>query len=192
MGKEEFLSRLNRALSPMKPLERARTVQYYREILEDRMEDGLSEAEAVAEMDPVEVIAAELLENSAPPPRPRRSPFGTAMLIVGAPLWAPLLLAAGILALALYVVIWALVISLGAVVVSLAVCLPAGVVGLVLHAGAHPASGLFLLGAGLVCGGLALALSFPCFAAARGLLRAGRRMLLGLWRRIFRRKGEAA
>ena len=43
MNKETFLTKLTEALSFMDPAERNRTVQYYREILEDRVEDGLRE-----------------------------------------------------------------------------------------------------------------------------------------------------
>lgn len=190
MTKDEFLRRLSQALAPMKAVERARTVQYYREIIEDRMEEGASEVEATAGLDP-EAIAAELLGTGAPVPKPRRSGFGTAMLVVGSPLWLPLLIAGIIVALSLYIVIWALVISLGAMVLSLAVCLPAGVIGFTIHLGSHLASGLFLLGAGLVCGGLAAALFLPCLAAAKWLIRGSGHLLRRCWDRVFHRKEVA-
>ncbi len=187
MTKDEFLHRLNQALSSMKPVERARTVQYYREILEDRMEEGASEAEAVADLDP-EAIAADLLASGTAPVRPRRSRFGTAMLVLGSPVWLPLLLAAGIVALALYIVVWALVVSMFAVVLALAVCLPAGILALVIYLGSHFWTGLFLLGAGLVCGALAVALFLPCLAAARLLVRASGQLLRRFWDRVFHGK----
>ena len=69
MNKETFLTKLTEALSFMDPAERNRTVQYYREILEDRVEDGLREEDAVAEMEPVAEIAARLRAENSPPDR---------------------------------------------------------------------------------------------------------------------------
>lgn len=183
MTKDEFLRRLNQALAPMKAVERARTVQYYREIIEDRMEEGQSEEEATAGLDP-EAIAADLLANGAAAVKPR-SRFGTAMLILGSPVWFPLLLAAVIVAAALYIVVWAVVIAIFAVVLALAVCLPAGILAMVIYMSSHFLSGLFLLGAGLVCGGLAVALFLPCLGAAKWLVRVSGRGVKALWHRIF-------
>lgn len=187
MTKAEFLRRLSQALSSMKPMERARTVQYYREIIEDRMEEGCSEEEAVSGLDPEE-IAADLLEKGVTVQRPRRSAFGTVMLILGSPLWFPLLLAAAIVMLALYIVVWALVVSMFAVVLGLGVCLPAGVLGLVLGLFTNPAGGFFLLGAGLVCGALAIVLFLPCLAAAKWLVRGSGQILGRFWNRVFHRE----
>ena len=75
MRKDEFLKRLNKALGSLDAKERARTVQYYREILEDRMEDGTPEEDAVAALGPVEQIAADISrteQNSADAERESR------------------------------------------------------------------------------------------------------------------------
>lgn len=187
MTKAEFLRRLSQALSSMKPVERARTVQYYREIIEDRMEEGCTEEEAVAGLDPEE-IAADLLGNGVTVQKPRRPVFGTAMLILGSPLWLPLLIAACVIVLALYIVVWALVVSMFAVVVGLAAGLPAGILGMVVQMFANPAGGFFLLGAGLICGALAIVLFLPCLAAAKCLVRVSWRMVKRFWNRVFYRE----
>ena len=59
MTKNEFLLTLQNALSGMPRADLERTVQYYREMIEDRMEEGMSEETAVADVgDPIELAAA--------------------------------------------------------------------------------------------------------------------------------------
>ena len=59
MTKNEFLLTLQNALSGMPRADLERTVQYYREMIEDRVEEGMSEADAVADVgDPIELAAA--------------------------------------------------------------------------------------------------------------------------------------
>ena len=47
MTKLEFLSQLERALSALPAAERADRLDFYREMIDDRMEEGLTEQQAV-------------------------------------------------------------------------------------------------------------------------------------------------
>jgi hypothetical protein len=59
MTKDEFILTLQNALSGMPRADLERTVQYYREMIEDRMEEGMGEEAAVADVgDPIELAAA--------------------------------------------------------------------------------------------------------------------------------------
>ena len=59
MTKDEFILTLQNALSGMHRADLERTVQYYREMIEDRMEEGMSEEAAVADVgDPIELAEA--------------------------------------------------------------------------------------------------------------------------------------
>lgn len=191
MNKETFLARLTEALSAMDAAERERTVQYYREILEDRMEEGLSEREAVAEMEPVEEIAARLLSDQAPAPRKKRARWTVVLLAAGSPVWLPLLLALGIVVLCLLIAAWAVVLSLCAVTTALSLCLIAGIGCLfLLLSGGYPLTGVFLLGAGLLCAALGTALFFPIPALSKLLLRGTLWPFHALWGRLFQRRPE--
>ncbi len=168
MDKKTFLTKLTKALSFMDPAERDRTVQYYREIVEDRIEDGLREEEAVAEMEPVAEIAARLRAENGLPPEKKRPRWVTALLIAGSPLWFPLLLAAGCVFFALFITAWAVVLSLFSVTAALALCLILGVGCLfLLLANGYPLTGLFLLGGGLLCAALGIALFVPVLALSK-------------------------
>jgi uncharacterized membrane protein len=48
MGKQEFLTRLGKALSGLPREDIEERLNFYSEMIEDRMEEGLSEEEAVA------------------------------------------------------------------------------------------------------------------------------------------------
>ena len=59
MTKDEFLLTMQNALSGMPRADLEKTLQYYREMIEDRIEDGMSEEAAVADVgDPVELAEA--------------------------------------------------------------------------------------------------------------------------------------
>ena len=56
MNKEQFLLTMQNALSGMPRADLERTLQYYREMIEDRCEEGMSEEAAVADVgDPIEL-----------------------------------------------------------------------------------------------------------------------------------------
>ena len=50
MTKNEFLSALERQLASLPESDRKRSILYFDEIIADRMEEGLSEEEVIAEM----------------------------------------------------------------------------------------------------------------------------------------------
>ena len=175
MDKETFLARLREGLSGLPRSDAAECLAFYGELIDDRMEDGLSEAEAVAGIGPVEEIVAQtvaeipisrLVKEKVAAKRKRK-----AWEIVPLALGAPVLMAAAAVALSVYAALWAVAVSLWAADAALlGVALAAVVLGPVQFAQGRASSGLALLGAGLVLAGLAILLFFGCKAAARGML----------------------
>ena len=111
MTRDEFLNRLGELLACLPADQVKETQEFYAEAIADRMEDGMTEAEAVAAMGtPGEVAEATLDELPAVPraiARTKRK--STALLwvlaIVGSPVWIPLLLAfVAVLALCVWIV----------------------------------------------------------------------------------------
>lgn len=101
MTRDEFLGRLGELLACLPAEQVEETKAFYAEAIADRMEDGMSEEEAVAAMGtPGEVAEATLDDLPAVPraiARTRRR--STALLwvlaIVGSPVWVPLFVGAG-------------------------------------------------------------------------------------------------
>lgn len=175
MDKETFLARLREGLSGLPRSDAAECLAFYGELIDDRMEDGLSEAEAVAGIGPVEEIVAQtvaeipisrLVKEKVAAKRKRK-----AWEIVPLALGTPVLMAAAAVALSVYAALWAVAVSLWAADAALlGVALAAVVLGPVQFAQGRASSGLALLGAGLALAGLAILLFFGCKAAARGML----------------------
>ena len=134
MNRREFLEALAAQIGSLTEAERERSLAFYAEMIDDRVEAGASEEEAVASLDPVEEIAAEILASAPVSPEVKtRNPrklrrWEIALLIIGSPVWLPLLAAAAVVALALLIVLWALVVSLWAVAAGFALCVPMAVV----------------------------------------------------------------
>ncbi len=95
MTKQEFLSELERALGKLPHAEVEQALAFYDEAISDRMEDGLSEAEAVADLGPIDEIAAQIAAETPPIPRAiARANTGSrtlniVLIAVFSPIWVP-------------------------------------------------------------------------------------------------------
>lgn len=167
MNKREFLEQLQQYLSDLPQQDVEQSLQYYAEMIDDRIEDGMTEYEAVEQIGLPE-DAADRIRVELPLPtlmrakaRSARHPkaWEVVLLVLGSPVWLPILLSLVIIILSLYIVVWSLLLSLYVVDFALAASCIAGlglsVWTIVEHDLMH---GLFLLGASLVCGGFAILL----------------------------------
>lgn len=177
MTKIQFLLELNNALAGLPRVDVEERLSFYSEMIEDRMEDGLFEEQAVTSVGTVEEIAAQIrseLVAANPPvvePVPKKN-INTATviaLILGSPIWASLLIAVFSVVFSLFVTLWSVIIAFWAVFASLVVCAFCGVLcGLVL-AVSGSISGLAIVGAGVICAGLAIFLFFGCRALTKSM-----------------------
>lgn len=144
MTKLKFLLELEKKLSVLSQEDIEEQLTFYCEMIEDRVEEGISEEDAVAQIGDVEEIAAQILaEHRVEKPafgeetvtvegtpvteqeqtKRRLKPWEITLLILGSPIWFSLLIAALAVAFSLVVSVLAigfsLVVSLWAVVVSL-------------------------------------------------------------------------
>ena len=104
-----------------------------------------------------------------------------ALIIIGFPLWFPLLIAALAVVLAVYVSIWSVIISLWAAFASVTACSFSGiVVGIGFIITKNITSGVALIGAGLVLAGLSIFLFFGCKAATNGTIYLTKKMVLSV------------
>lgn len=65
MNKGEFLAQLRLRLGALSKQELEKTIQYYSEIIDDMLEEGVSEEDAVANLESVEEIASRIIEENA-------------------------------------------------------------------------------------------------------------------------------
>ena len=193
MKKEAFLQALERRLEGMSADEKARALEFCAESIDDRMEDGMAEEDAVTALGDVEDVARGLLAD-----RPlgavvrervrRESNAGRVVLLICA---SPLLVTFSAVGLSVYAALWAAMVSIYAVVASLLVAGAAcalGGVALMFLQGAAP--GLCVCGAGLVSFALGLLLIDPVKAAAKGLWRLTKAFGRGCKRMIVGRRKD--
>lgn len=179
MGKQAFLEQLRKGLSGLPQDDIDERLTFYSEMIDDRIEEGLSEAEAISAVGSVEQIIAQIMadaprskitkDNSKQ--RNRLSPQTILLLALGAPIWLSLGIAAVAVLFSLYVSAWAVIISLWAVFGSLVACsFSAVIAGIVFICTSHTLTGLAVIAAGIVCAGLSIFMSFGCKAATNILL----------------------
>ncbi len=176
MTKQEFLDELSNGLSGLPQNDREEQLAFYSEMIDDRMEDGVSETEAVEEIGSVEDIISQIIADISLTrlvkekitPKHTLQIWEILLIILGFPLWFPLLLSVGAVLLSLYIVIWSLIISLWAVEVSLWVCAISGVITSILYmVKGYVLLGIAMLGIGLFCTGLSILLFFGCIYVSK-------------------------
>lgn len=199
MNKEEFLLRLRKGLSGLPQDDIEERLSFYSEMIDDQMEDGISEEEAVSAVGAVDEIVAQVVAETPLVkiamerinPKRRLNAGEIVILALGSPIWLSLAIAAVAVILSLYVSLWAVIISLWAVFASVIGCSVGGVLSCgVFIAGGKVASALAMLAAGIVLAGLAIFTFYGCRAATIGCLILTKK--IAIWtKNCFRGKERA-
>ena len=173
MNKEQFLNTLREKLSSLSAEDLAERLAFYREAIDDRLEDGLTEDEAVAQLGSVDDITKRILGDVPTvvtvKEKRRVNPLVIVLLIMGSPLWISLLLAAFSVVFSLYALVWSVVAMLWAVEVSVAAiavgCLAGGVL---LFARGNVAGGFVAIACMLFCAGVTILGFYGCLYTTKG------------------------
>ena len=199
MDKDTFLTELRARLAGLPQDETDGRIAFYSEMIDDRMEDGAFEAEAVEEIGPVDEVASQIISEfplrrlvkEKIAPRREMGAGGKALLILGFPLWFALLIAAGGVIFSFYICIGAIVVSLWSVEAALWAGALGCLAGAVFFAvkGNWPTA-LLAFGAALVLAGLSFFLLIGCIAATKGLIKLTRKVILAIKARLIRRDGS--
>ena len=180
MTRTDFLDELKNLIKDYPVEETEKSIEYYNEMIDDRIEDGMSEEDAVKSLGDVKDIAKEIeiempmktiVKKKVKEKKEENIPIWVILLLVlGFPVWAPLLLALGIGAFSLYIALWSVVLALWAVDAALFVSVIAGLlaIGITMVKGSM-LSAIIYFGATLVLIGLALLGLIGCFYASKGL-----------------------
>lgn len=199
INKQEFLAKLKKGLSGLPQSDIDERLAFYEEMIDDRIEDGLSEEDAVNEIGDIDEIISQIISETPltkivkekiKPKRTLRA-WEIILLILGSPLWISLLAATFIVVLSIYLVLWSLILCLWSIEVSLWAYTLCGIVsGIVIIFNDNVFSGLALIGIALVCAGLSIFLFFGCKAATKGTLLLTKKITRGI-KNIFMKKEEA-
>ena len=189
MNKQEFLDCLRKGLSSLPQEDIEERLKFYSEMIDDRIEEGLSEMEAVSAIGTADAIITQVLADTpltklvkekAKPKRTLRA-WEIVLLVLGSPIWLSLLIAAFIIILAAYIVVWSVVITLWSIEASFVACSLGGIISAVIFTfQGNELTGLAMLGAGIICAGLSIFMFYGCKAATKGALLLTKKMALGI------------
>ncbi len=171
MTKTAFLDGLRHGLQGLPDKDVLSSLDYYAEMIDDRVESGMTEESAVAELGAPETIAHEIILN-LPLPKIIRSKcqkktawrvWEIILLVLGSPIWLPLLLTAAVLLLTVYAVLWVVVACLWAVDLSFGAMTIGGMLaGVVSAAGGSVPTALLYVGVALMSAGLGVVSFLGC------------------------------
>lgn len=163
MNRYEFNEALQSALKDLPQEELQQSLSYFNEMIDDRIEEGMSEDEAIADIGNVDEIAGRLLAEELSIvdrvkdkvlPKRALSSWEIILIVLGFPLWGSLLVAAVALVLSIVVVILSMfVFAVAALISGVAILIfgpfsnANGLDGLLVTLG----TGCIFVGLGLLC-----------------------------------------
>jgi len=189
MNKEGFINELKTRLNGLPKEDLDERISFYEEMISDRVEDGMSEEEAVSEIGPIDSVVDQIMSEipltrlvkQKVRPKQKMKTWQIVLLAVGSVVWVPLLIAFAAVAFALYIVLWALVISLYAVTLTFAACAISSIpMAFIFGKDGNVPGVLFSIAAGLVLAGLAIFLFFACIGVTKGVIRLTGKLMLKL------------
>jgi uncharacterized membrane protein len=139
MNKEKFLEALENRLTGLPWTDVKTSLDFYSEMIDDYIEDGMTEEEAVRAMGSVDEVTERILSDipitklvtASVKPKRSLAAWEIVLLILGAPIWLTVLFVIAGMIITVYAVIWAMVIAAYSVALALAAsgiaCVAAGV-----------------------------------------------------------------
>ena len=184
MNKQEFIKKLKEMLSNLPENEINERIDFYSEMIDDRIEDGLTEEQAIKDIGTVEDVAKQIIDEiplfkiikhklksknktKNTIPKRKRTWWEITLLAVGSPIWLSILISFFAVILSLYVSLWAVAISLYAVGLSLFLSGLSVIAGLVLIFTDGLSVGLLIIAGGIMCMGLSILFFYVCKYTAK-------------------------
>lgn len=197
MLRQEFLYRLKAELKGLPEKEVYDRICFYEEMIDDRIEEGLTEEDAVSDIGTVEEVASQILKD-IPLSRvikekikPKRNfrVWEIVLIALGSPIWLSLLISAFAVAISLYAVLWSVVITLFAVEGSfIGVALGGIVAGVGIMVGGNTFTGVILLACAIVCAGFAVFTVFACKYSIKFTVALIKKIFLAIKKGLIRKE----
>lgn len=200
MNKIEFLLELEERLQALPEKERKESLEYYTEIIDDHMDEGATEEEAVAACGNIGEIAERIIMDTPmtklvkqkTKTRRRMQAWEIVLIILGFPVWFSLAVAFFCVLLAISAVLWCVVmcvfmcgIACGACSVAFSVVTIVSLVtGNFLHA-------LVFLGCAMICAGLTILFFLLGKLVGKGVAKLHKLTFRGIKRCFIRKEAKA-
>ena len=199
MTKTQFVLELSEKLSGLPNDDIKKSAEFYIEMIDDHMDEGMSEAEAVAAIGSVDTIAEQIfseipmvkLVKEKIKPKHKLRAWEIVLLALGSPIWISLAAVAIAVVFSIYVCLWAVEICIYATNITFFAGALSGVVLTVVYfIHGNVGGAIFVLGAGILCVGLGLLMMWVCRESTRLMVVLTKKIWLGI-KKMFVRKERA-
>lgn len=169
MTKNEFIHELNELLYVLPQSEKKRSIDYYSEMIDDRIEDGESEDEATAKIGNPKAIAADIISNiplydtikTEINNMRKKNTLLIFLAVMASPIWLSLLIVLFAAALSVYISLWSIALSIIAATVGIVCGAAGGIIISVIMAVTEPIQdALFIFGCSLILAGISVFLFY--------------------------------
>lgn len=200
MTKEEFLLGLQDAIKEYPSEETQKSMEYYSEMIDDRVEDGMTEAEAIASLGSIQDIADQIkcelplttlvkYEAKKRKEGKKLPVWAIILLVISAPLWVSVLLCILMVLLSVYFTIWCVDFALWCMDLALAMGGIGGLLGMmVMFIQGSPSSAVCYLGFALMSAGLAVFLFLGCLYTTKGIIKGTKALIRSIKRGIVNKE----
>ena len=188
MNKKEFLSELKTKLSGLPQIDIDERLGFYSEIIDDRVEEGLSEEDAVSGIGSVDDVVSQILGEfplsklvkERVRSKRRLRGWEIILIVLGFPVWFPLLMAALSVILAGYITVWSVIISIWAVEFALLAGSISSIISTVVFLSqGNILPAVAMLGICFICAGLSIYMIFGCMAVTKGVFMLTKKIVMG-------------
>ena len=196
MNKQEFVALLGKRLKSIYGSDVDERISFYCEIIDDKIEEGLSEEEAVAQLGSVDDVIAQITADYALTKvkvkdnntKKSHNTWKTALLIIGSPVWGSIFISVLAVVFSVWVSLWAVAVSLWAATFALCIGSVAVIVaGVLLLTVGEKGTGLLAISTSLICAGFSILMCLGSFMVSKGM--AALTKLLGrATKRCFKRR----
>ena len=199
MTKKQFLDELRSKLVGLPKEDVDERISFYEEMINDRMDEGKSEEQAVSEIGTVDEVIKQIARDTPlmsivkhkMKPKRRLRGWEIVIIILGFPFWFPIMVTAFVLMFVGFILMWTGAIVTYAVETSLIAACFMSLVSFFLgyFDGTGITANLPYIGMALMCFGGAIGFGFACFGVTKGMINATRGMFIGI-KSWFIRKGD--
>lgn len=199
MTKNDFLMSLKHKLSGLPEEDLNERIDFYSEMIDDKIEDGISEEKAVIEIGSIDEISSQIIKEV--PLRKivkekirfkkKRKVFESVLLIVGSPVWVPILIAILVVAISLYLTVWVVLGCFYVTSISMFISAIGGFIMAVAQMiSGNVLTGVLIIGAALFLIGLGILMILGTRLVAKGFLILTQKTVKSL-KQLLINKGDA-
>lgn len=197
MNKQEFITLLEKKLSGIPQEDINKTLDYYNEIILDKIDEGISEEEAVNSLGSIDEIIDQTLKEISFPKLVKEKlnlnrklqTWEIVLICATSIFWVPLLIVLLSVILVVYICIWSGVIALGASSITCLATSLVAVLGIIDIVTLNISSGIFSIGIGLAMLGCGLLLGLLTLKLSKVMVLICKKLVLKC-KSLFVKRGE--